>query len=206
MLDVSNKFEGTIVIFTDITERKKNEERLKLMSFHDMMTGLYNRAYMMQEMVRLSTGRFNPIGVISCDIDGLKLVNDSLGHGAGDILIATVSKIISRCFRGSDVAARVGGDEFLVFLPFGSNEIVQAACQRLRDAMATHNQKNETTPISISIGWSTGNPETYKDMEELITIADSLMYKEKEIRHTQFANLLKQLLFERDPVSLFSKG
>ncbi len=206
MLDVSNKFEGTIVIFTDITERKKNEEQLKIMSFHDMMTGLYNRTYMMQEIVRLSTGRFNPIGVISCDIDGLKLVNDSLGHSAGDILITTVSKIILRCFRGSDVAARVGGDEFLVLLPLSSSEVVQAACQRLRGAMAEHNLKNETAPISISIGWSTGIPQTYKDMEDLIKAADSQMYKEKQTRHTQFANLIKQRLSEQDPVSLFSKG
>ena len=200
MLDVSNKFEGTIIIFSDITERKKIEEQLRHLSFHDMLTGLYNRTYLTQEMIRLSAGRLNPIGVISCDIDGLKLVNDTLGHNAGDALITTVSQIILGCFRENDVVARVGGDEFLVLLPSSNCEVVQEACQRIRGKIAEYNLREAKAPISISAGWSSGNPASYTDIEELIKTADSRMYKEKKNNHPQYANLFKQRLAGGGPL------
>ncbi|MHB8917084.1 MAG: PAS domain S-box protein, partial [Desulfocucumaceae bacterium] len=105
-----------LVIVRDITERKKMERQLSFLSLHDPLTGLYNRAYFEQELRRLEDGRHTSAGIILCDVDGLKIVNDSLGHDAGDTLLAVTAGVIRTSFRGSDMVARIGGDEFAVLL------------------------------------------------------------------------------------------
>jgi diguanylate cyclase len=192
MLDVSNKFEGTVILFTDMTERKIIEEQLRHISFHDILTGLYNRAYMEQEIIRISTGRFNPVGFISLDIDGLKLINDNLGHNAGDTLLRTVSQIIKSCFRDSDIVARCGGDEFAVLMPASDALTVQNACQRISDKILEHNKLFLNMPVSVSMGWAVRSLAINEKFSNVIREADRLMYEDKQENHLKYANLFKQ--------------
>ncbi|MGE5627247.1 MAG: diguanylate cyclase [Solirubrobacterales bacterium] len=194
MLDISGKFSGTVVLFADMTEYKIIEEQLRRLSFHDSLTGLYNRGFMIEEINRLSTGRFNPVGVVSIDVDGLKLVNDNYGHNAGDNLLIRVSEIIKKNFRESDVMVRNGGDEFTILMPFCRSESVKRACDRLRDKINLLNEDESRIPLSISIGWCVGEPGISCSMQEIIKEADKRMYYEKGSNHLKYADIFKEKL------------
>jgi len=162
--------------------------------FRDALTGLYNRNYFEQEIIRISTGRYNPVGFISIDVDGLKLVNDNLGHGAGDTLLIIVGQMIEKCFNHSDSVVRFGGDEFAVLMTVSDAISVQKACQRLHEQIAEYNMKNSAIPVSISIGWSGGNLGGDNIIYNFIEEADKSMYVEKEGNHLKYAVLFKEWL------------
>ncbi len=174
--------EGTVVrmagSLTDISERKQMEEKLVFLSMRDSLTGLYNRAYFEEELQRLSDGRYSPIAIIVCDVDGLKLYNDSFGHVLGDRLIQTAAEILSQTFRSGDVVARIGGDEFAILLPRVSRETVDNALERLRAAIANINSHNEEFLLSLSTGMSISHSKNV-NLVRLFSEADSNMYREK---------------------------
>lgn len=189
MVDINDYYKGTVIIFTDLTDRRQFEDRLRFMSFHDDLTGLYNRAFFQEELQRLDSGRFDPVAVIVCDIDGLKVVNDTLGHHAGDVLLTRTAAILRHCFRESDVVARIGGDEFSVLLPSCSPEALEEACERLKKALARHNQDNPLIPLSFSIGASLGDTRN-RSIGQIFRGADNEMYSDKAANRAKY-----QLLF-----------
>ncbi len=202
MLDVSGRLEGTVIIFTDLTERKRMEDRLRFIGFHDMMTGLHNRVYMEQEIARLESGTYNPVGIISCDVDGLKLVNDNLGHSAGDILMMTVAKMIETSVSEKGTAARIGGDEFMIIMPSSDESAVMLICHKIRETIGEHNDFNLKMPVSLSIGSASGSVTTGEDIRRLIKEADGRMYAEKQLNHDEFVSLFKSR-FETFGTELF---
>lgn len=189
ILDFSQKFSGAVISLIDMTERTKMEEQLRYMSYHDPMTGLYNRAYFEQELIRAAAGRYNPFGVVSCDIDGLKMVNDRLGHAAGDALIRTIGGILTDCFRKSDVVARVGGDEFIALMPGSDLETVLKACERINQNIEKHNLRFPRQPVSLSAGGAVGNVTVSKDVRTLIEEADARMYAAKRENKARYVSL-----------------
>ncbi|MGZ5490581.1 MAG: diguanylate cyclase domain-containing protein, partial [Nitrososphaeraceae archaeon] len=106
ILDKSDNILGKISIFRDITLSKEYEKKIEYFSFHDKLTGLYNRRYFEEELKRLDTKRQLPISIIMADIDGLKYVNDKFGHNCGDKLINDSSNIIKNSCRKEDIVAR----------------------------------------------------------------------------------------------------
>jgi diguanylate cyclase (GGDEF)-like protein len=167
----------------DITDFKETEERLRFLSVHDQLTGLYNRLYFEEEIVRLEKGRLFPISTIMADVDGLKAVNDSHGHSAGDQLLIQTATIFRSCFRAEDVVARIGGDEFAALLP-GSN-----ACTAYKVIERINNRLKETScyffgnQISISIGMAT--TEKGGSLLESLKTADQSMYTAKQIKRNE---------------------
>lgn len=166
------------VVSKDITDLKKTEERLKYLSLHDPLTGLYNRAYFEEEIHRLDNSRFELVGLIVCDIDGLKLINDSLGHNKGDDLLMAASQVIRESFREGDVVARVGGDEFAILLPNSPRSKVENICQRIKRAVQAYSKRNALLPLSIATGFAIRSGPN-QSMAELYREADNNMYKEK---------------------------
>ena len=164
--------------FRDITERKKAEEELRHMSFHDSLTGLYNRNFFEESMTRLQDGRYMPLGILTCDLDGLKLINDTLGHQSGDGLLIQVSEILRNSFRSSDVVARIGGDEFAVLVPETDQKILEKLSQRLRTKVQEYNNHNPRLPLSLSIGFAVSNQSSI-NAQSLFREADDRMYREK---------------------------
>lgn len=182
------KLPGTkkkVVSLLDITERKRMEKQLQYLSFHDVLTGLYNRAYFEEGMRRLEDERYLPVGIIVCDVDGLKLINDTLGHDAGDELLVAAAGVIQKCFRESDIVARVGGDEFAIILPKSDRSSVERACRKIRDAVEKHNAATPKFILHLSIGFAVKD-NVYGRMAELFKEADNSMYREK-LHHNESA-------------------
>ena len=172
----------------DITERKEAEEKLRFMSFHDALTGVYNRAYFEEELNRLSNGRQYPVSIISCDLDELKQINDKLGHEAGDRAIKAAAKVLGlHTFRKEDVVARIGGDEFVVILPSVDLNKTPTILNRIKTGIEKFNASQLDDglyrPISISLGYAVITEG--EDLREGYKKADKAMYTMKAKRKAE---------------------
>ncbi|MBW6464820.1 MAG: GGDEF domain-containing protein, partial [Firmicutes bacterium] len=171
-----------VSIVRDITERKSHEAKLQYISFHDQLTGLYNRRYYENELKRLDSSREHPIAFISADLDGLKLINDTLGHSEGDDYLKTGAELLKSALRTSDILARIGGDEFAVILPNTTLEVGQRMVERIHHKIEEHNrQKTTGPPFSMSIGLAVSEPDKHS-LEETYNKADTAMYEDKKQR------------------------
>lgn len=178
---------GLVYACRDIADRKQAEEKLKYLSIHDSLTGLYNRFFFEEELRRFSKGRYDPVGIVMCDLDGLKLVNDNLGHNVGDRQLITTANLLKEQFRSSDIVARIGGDEFAVLLPNCSSETIRDICARLKQAMMNVYVPDTKIPLMVSIGYTVRNTKEFP-IEELIKEADAKMYQDKKGNRRAFQN------------------
>jgi len=191
---VGNKQTHILEIIDDITERKEMEDKLRWTSFHDGLTHLYNRGYFQEEMKRLSSGRHDPVGIMICDVDGMKVINDTLGHSAGDETLKDTAAILQQAFRQEDVVARIGGDEFAALLPGITYLLLEERRKRIQQLLEEENRKNRTFPLFLSIGIALRkSPE--RSMEEVFHLADENMYDQKlRYRESRMKALLASLL------------
>jgi diguanylate cyclase (GGDEF)-like protein len=169
-----------------LREKRAGEEKIRYLSMHDPLTDLYNRGYFDEEMKRLDNGRSFPVSIIMADLDGLKKVNDTHGHGAGDRLIRDAADILRRSVRSSDVFARMGGDEFAVILPNTDIASAQKVIERIRRIEEEFNGESGGYQVSFSMGAASsvdGVP-----LAETMKRADELMYRDKSARKSRSAN------------------
>jgi diguanylate cyclase (GGDEF)-like protein len=123
--------------------KRETEERLRFLTVHDSLTGLYNRAYFTEEMARLERGRHYPVSILVADLDGLKEINDSMGHQAGDQLLVQAAEALVKGVRSDDMVARIGGDEFAVLLLGADESIAANILDRIRDYIRYTNEEGE---------------------------------------------------------------
>ncbi len=172
---------GSFAFVSDITKRKRAEKKLKEMSLYDSLTGLFNRNFFEEEMARLRDGGYSSVGIVVCDLDGLKFVNDTLGHQSGDQMLMKAAELLQNNFRSTDTIARIGGDEFAILLSDTTQEVVDQMLQRVRQRVHEYNSADPEIPLSISLG-SAVSETPVSDMHDLYREADNKMYREK-IQH-----------------------
>jgi diguanylate cyclase (GGDEF)-like protein/PAS domain S-box-containing protein len=201
-VDSNYQGEGYLVdgVMLDVTERKKQDDRLRHMTMHDQLTGIYNRTYFEDSLMRLNNNHQRPVTLISVDMDGLKLINDTLGHDQGDNLLQYCSQVLARALRSSDILARVGGDEFAIILPQTDLEAGEKVVQRIEEELAAYNQHEARLPLSVSIGVACALDD--EDLEQVYNRADDQMYRNKLYKGTgaraQILDVLMAALEERD--------
>jgi diguanylate cyclase (GGDEF)-like protein len=174
--DKTTDSESLIGIIVDVTERKSKDEENYYLSYHDQLTGLYNRRFYEEELLRLDTSRNLPMTIIMGDVNGLKLINDSFGHNAGDELLRKGAAAIKKCCRTDDIIARIGGDEFVMILPKIDADEAEEIIKRIRNSAAE--EEVENIPVSISFGYETKR-SMGESIVEVVKRAEDYMYKKK---------------------------
>ncbi len=182
----------------DISERKEAEEKIHFLSFHDSLTGLYNRAFASEELRRLDTPRQLPLSIIMGDVNALKLTNDAFGHYEGDKLLKTIACFLRMACRTEDVVARWGGDEFVVILPQTSHKEAYSICLRIQQQCLG----TAPDPIQPSIALGAASKETEdQNINEVMAEAEDSMYRNKLLEGNSMRNAiilsLEQSLNER---------
>lgn len=191
--------EGLII---DITDRKKKEDDILYLTYHDVLSGLYNRRYYEDAKLLMDTEEKYPLSVIIGDINGLKLINSAIGHHEGDKLIRQMGQILESCCRKFDVLARTGGDEFSFLLPNTSFEEANEIINRIGQLCEEYKKKtsDEAYHISISLGCATKS-EVAQSLTTVIKEAEESMYRHKLLQsrslHSSIISSMKTSLFEK---------
>jgi diguanylate cyclase (GGDEF)-like protein/PAS domain S-box-containing protein len=167
---------GAVLIFRDHTEKKKKQDEILFLSYHDQLTGLYNRRFFEEELKRLDTERNLPLTLVIFDVNGLKLINDAFGHQTADQVLQTIAWALRRECRSDDIIARIGGDEFVLLLPKTESDMAEIICNRISQSIKS--EKVQSLQLSVSYGWETKRDSSI-DMTEIFKNAENNMYMHK---------------------------
>lgn len=175
----------------DITEEKARDAEIKYLSFHDEMTGLYNRRYFEKKLKEVEVDfKLHPAAIMIADLDGLKFVNDNYGHKCGDNYIKMAAKLIKSVTESNEIVARIGGDEFAIILTNTTETKAQNLLAKIKAANANvQKAKNLKYKFSISIGYAVQKKKdnTAISLETVFTRADRKMYCDKEKNKSNLA-------------------
>ncbi|MDF1618443.1 HD domain-containing phosphohydrolase [Petrocella sp. FN5] len=198
--NLQNEMLGVVLVFRDATQKHKQRRQIEFLSFHDALTGLYNRRFFEEEIKRLDTSRNYPLTIIMADLNGLKLTNDAFGHHEGDELLKQTANLFRTYLRSEDIAARWGGDEFVILMPKTSSKEAEKIVQRIIQGGDKLNTNKGI--LSIAFGWET-KTDSSMDVEAVFKNAEEYMYK-KKISESQGVRGLTiktiiNTLFEKSP-------
>lgn len=184
-----------LFIIRDISEMYLMIERLKYLGSRDYLTGLYNRAVFEEYMKSYENSEYESVGMIICDVDGLKIINDTLGHKAGDYVLMTTADIISKCFEKEAVIARIGGDEFGILVHSVNELQLEEICKKIEDETANYNNSDDKIQIGVSVGYSYST--TTKGITEILfQEADNVMYRKKMLKNTGIRSTIVKTLMK----------
>ncbi len=176
---------GVVMVFRDVSQTLKQQQRILYLSYHDPLTGIHNRRYQEEEILRLDKEAMLPLTVIMGDVNGLKVINDVFGHKTGDLLLKEVAKIMEFTIKKKGIAARWGGDEFLILLPKTGVEGAQEMIRKLEEAFDTNN----TLPLQISVSLGFDVRQTmYEPLHISLHKAEEQMYHKKLLAGKSYRN------------------
>ncbi len=193
---------GKVITLFDTSESRKREKEILYLSYHDVLTGLYNRTYLEETLRRLDSKRQLPFSIIMGDVNGLKITNDVFGHDFGDNLLRRVAKVLKQACRTEDIIGRWGGDEFVILLPQTSSDesfMVLKRIIRYFDELTVVDSVQGLIP-SVSLGYGT-KIHDYEDVFDVLKIAETNMYKRKMLTknsmYSSILNSMRTALYEK---------
>lgn len=195
--EVDGSVDGAVLVLRDYTEKRERQARIEYLSYHDQLTGLYNRRFFEEELKRIDTERNLPITLVIGDINGLKLINDAFGHLVGDKALKRTADIIRDECRRDDIVARLGGDEYIILLPKTTYEDADKIVQRINNKISL--EKTNPVKLSVSFGFETKRSAD-EDMTEVFKRAENFMYKQKlvesELMKKTTVKIIMETLYE----------
>lgn len=200
--DINNNIIGLVIVLTDLSEVKRREEEILYLSYHDVLTGVYNRTFFEEEIRRMDNSRNLPLTIVMGDLNGLKLTNDVFGHHIGDELLRRSADILKQSVRGNDILARWGGDEFIILLPNTPDEQAQVIVDRITRNFGSSELQISNRGFSPSISLGYGVKEDDVDtIQNTISIAEKNMYKQKMLTkgsvYSSAVTSMKTVLYEK---------
>ncbi len=184
-----------------LQESQQAQTHMRYLSYHDKLTNTFNRAYFEEELLRLEQGQNQQIGVFFFDVDGLKFVNDTLGHEQGDRLLVRAVDILKSAFETTEPIFRIGGDEFVILLQQVQRDTLESLYAKVEQALKTANRqcREIEIPLHLSFGFALGQNLVMRD---LLKDAEGKMYREKLLHHANdnwtIMQTVKQMLSARD--------
>ncbi|WP_349670973.1 PAS domain S-box protein [Lacrimispora sp.] len=176
---------GVVMVFRDVSQEKRQQERILYLSYHDPLTQIFNRRYMEEELERMDQTSQLPIAVIMGDVNGLKVINDVFGHRTGDQLLKEVAKTLQYTLKNMGIAARWGGDEFLVLLPHTDHKKAQDIIGRLEEAF----RKSSRLPLEVSVALGFDVKEDIScSLSQSLQKAEEKMYHKKLLEGKSYRN------------------
>ena len=170
----------------DVSEERKIQEKLKFLATTDSLSGLYNRAEFMnlaQREFALAKRNNEELSLLIMDLDNFKIINDTFGHAAGDEMIREMGSIIMSSFRKTDIAGRIGGEEFAVVLKNASLEEAKKVAEQFRETVARrkviYGEQEISFTVSIGVAAIRGNTDDINNIEDTLKMADNALYKAK---------------------------
>ena len=191
---------GAVISFADNTIEKEREDSILYISYHDYLTGLYNRRYFVEELARLDHVDNYPLGLIMLDLNALKLFNDAFGHFKGDQALVKVARVLEKIIRGDGILCRLGGDEFAIVLPHSSEIEMHFLKQEIKNTIIRHDI--EGVQISLAVGYEL-KYDSKSNLDEILKRAEDHMYKNKmserlNVNNNAIMSIL-QTLFNKHP-------
>ena len=205
--DSNGEISGMIVVFRDSTEKIERQKEVEFLSLHDHLTGLYNRRYMQDSIIRLDTARNLPLCAVYSDINGLKMINDCFGHDTGDMLLKKVADTLRCVLRSDDIIGRLGGDEFLVLLPKTGEDVAESIVERISNSF--NNTDMDPVIVSLALGFSI-KTDPAQHIEDILKRAEDNMYKDKlksgkTMRKIMVENILREINSKHEKEQIHSE-
>jgi diguanylate cyclase (GGDEF)-like protein/PAS domain S-box-containing protein len=176
IFDASKKVVGVVIIIRDCSFKKEKQQEIEYLSYHDQLSGLYNRKYYEKELEKLKRNSALPLSVLYIDINGLKLINNALGHEKGDAFIQRISNILSKNSRPQDIIARVGGDEFVILMPNTEQLYIKHYMKEITHDTTSINMMGIEVPLSF--GWEI-QYSLNQNIADILKAAEDKMYQNK---------------------------
>jgi len=169
-----------LCMIEDITDRKQKEDEIVYLSFHDSLTGLYNRTFFEEQKQQFDHTRQLPVSLIMGDLNNLKIINDAFGHDQGDLMIQEAGRLMAETCRQEDFIARIGGDEFVILMPATDAKGAAILCQRIEEVMNRYQLDSDRKAMimSMALGFAT-KTEPGEQMDYLLKVAERMLYTKK---------------------------
>lgn len=183
---------GVVMVFRNISHEREQQNYILELSYHDSLTGLYNRTFLSKKLPELDTVKNLPLALIIGDVNGLKLINDTFGHLEGDRLLKKVADSLKESCRKKDIIVRWGGDEFLIILPKTSAKEAKDITQQIQEAFVRN--RDRILRISVSLSYAV-KENSSENLQDILKNAEKWMYYKKMLEEdSQRNNIISTLL------------
>ena len=181
------KIFGVVMVFRDVSAEKEHNNQIKYMSYHDSLTGLYNRRYIEEAISQWDTAQNLPVSIIMGDVNGLKITNDVFGHAAGDHLLRQVARTVKENCSEENLLARSGGDEFVVVMLKSGLAVAEEVIQKIRHSC--DNATDNRLRMSLSLGCAVKKTQKEK-IQNVFRMAEEYMYHQKLLDGKSYRNTI----------------